>query len=245
MKLTDLDVLALAGLPESALVPKLANKKLDGPFTMEDARILVRALKPDHGTLEKLARAIYEEVQRQRKLRDARRARTKVQVSDLRKTMGELLAGAYPPGSESNRLRRNFARTKLAFGFFGDYIRNSFDEEILALLELMTGTTYYRVNYLDVGSRPVVACVVQIQSDAKGRPTYNFLLYRRRGKVKGVPTIADTVKDAWADQVPPEALEIAEEGYSFHTDFENQTMIATQPDKDEIILPWKNRLDDA
>jgi len=237
MNLSSLDVLALAGLPESALIPQLANKKLDQPFLMEDARILVRALLPDHGTLEKLARAIYEEVGRQRPIRDARRAHR--QWTKAREW------AATHPLDQNPKDRHKEWRIKLAKAHFGDYIQDSFDEEILSLLELMTGAQSYRVSFLDVGSRPVTCCLVKIQSDAKDRPAFNFLLYKvKSGKVKGAPTAADNVKDAWAEQVPEEAFELSELGYEFKTDFENQTMIATHPDGDEIPLVWRGRLDD-
>ncbi len=243
MKLTNLDVLALAGLPDSALVPKLANKKLGGPFRMEDARILVRALKPDHGTLEKLATAIYEEVQRQRKVHDARKAQ-----ATLRRVAGKTLdaQSKYSKATPAGCVRRDLAKQRLARSLFGDYIENSFDDEMVAFLEIMTGADTYSVKFLDVGARPVVACVVQVQSNGKDRPCHNLLLYKvKGGKVKGVPTAADNVKDAWADQVPPDALEVAELGYKFETDFERQLMVARHPDGDTIEIPWKNRLDDA
>lgn len=245
MKLTDLDLLALAGLPDSALVPILASKKVGQAFRMEDARILVRALKPDHGTLEKLARAIYEEVQRQRKIRDARKARMEV---DLKREMAAILpANIKYANTPHGSIRRGIEKTRLAQSHFGDYIEKSFVDEMVAFVEIMTGANTYSVKFLDVGARPVVACVVEIQANSKDSPAYNFLLYKvKGGKVKGVPTIADTVKDAWADQVPPEALEVAELGYEFETNFENQVMIARHPQvEDTIEIPWKNRLDDA
>lgn len=244
MNLSSLDVLALAGLPESELIPKLANKKLDQPFMMEDARILVRALVPDHGTLEKLARAIYEEVQRQRPIRVARRARNRTHLTRTEmQTMPATIK--YSTDTPAGRARRAFAKKSLAEYFFLNYIENSFDEEILAMLELMTDVSSYAVYFLDVGSRPATSCVVKISANDNSRTTYNFLLYKLPGgKVRGVPTAADNVRDAWAEQVPEEAFELSELGYKFETNFEEQTMVGAHPDGDVIALIWRGRIDD-
>lgn len=232
-----LDALAYAALPERALVARLASLKVGKYFTMEESKRLIRSIYPKHGDLLRLAQLVYDEVQRQTPIRNGRRAHAltmKVQAGGTMQLIKRNAAGWHRA--------RQLMKTHHGVTHFADYINESFCEEVLALLEAMGGgPRSYAVQWLDTGCRPCIASVVRITS---GEGHHNILVYKVRGKgvIRSALTKADTVRDAFADQVPADALKLAADGYTFRTDFDEQTLIATKGD-DEKVFPWNGSLD--
>lgn len=243
-----LDALALAALPFHAQVCYLAARivRERRPFALDDARPFVRQFFPRHGELERMAVALVEEVNRQRPLHNGRRA---IALADeLRnRPIGERLA---------DPKKRLAAKIRFAQSNFGGFLDNSFSPDVLSMLALLKHEDrVYQVTWLDGGVRPVICALVKvvcvrerdpISGLAKEPFVESFLLYRVPGTgaagAASVPDSITTLRDAWAYQVPKKVLALRRLGWSFVTNFEDQTLTATGPDESRVF-PWQGSAD--
>ncbi len=233
-----LDALAYAALPDHELVPRLAAYKLrqGKSFDLEDSRILLRTIfgKGVHGDLERLANLVYEEYQRQKPVFKARAA-NQVLAEQRNRTIAQRLS------TKSLRERR---RIELAMAQFGDYVESSFSDDVLALLELMKHEhRLYQVEWLDAGVKPAIYALLHVTvTGEKSAHDENFLIYKVPGtsKIKAaeVPSSVTDGRGAWAYQVPKEIVQLRQMGWSFRTDFDAQTLVATGPSGD-LVFPWQ------
>jgi hypothetical protein len=238
-----LDALALAALPEKAMIARLASIKYahaapsKRPLDARQAKAIILATFPERGGVTRLVKAFHDECYRQEKIHNERKA-----IKDGL----ALLARPYTqqPGARFDRIAEKNRHAKL---MFGDYIRSAFSADILSLMELTSGDCRsYRVDFLDVGVRPALSATVTITLEgAQGTFQEYFLLYKEPGtsKAHAVFTVYahGNVKDAWAWQVPHAARALRGLGYGFRTDFVTQEMVATGPNGDEQRLQWRGK----
>jgi hypothetical protein len=232
-----LELLALAGLPEDAMIALLANRYVGKPFDMEQCRAVIRDTCPDRGKLNILTVKLWNERLRQEPIRNGRVAL---------KMAAEIAARPYAkriPDRKSERIRH----AKLQFG---SYIEQVFASDILALMELTAqDCRSYRVDWLDCGCRPVIAATVRITVEGnRGAFDQGFLLYKLPGTsdVRTAYTDEREVKGAWSMQLPSTFVGIAGElkrqGYTFRTDFDKQAMVVTDPETGrERLTYWTGR----
>ena len=236
-----LEALALASLPEDALIGKLAHDRHKLILSLEDAKVQIRATFPKRGDIARLAQKLLDEVHRQQPIRQERQA--------LRDGM-ELLSRPYTQQSWP-RFDRIAERNRHAKLMFGDYIRSAFNGEILSLMELVTqDCRSYRVHFLDVSVRPAIsATVTVVVTGHKGAFEETFLLYKIPGTSTAQAVLATgclKVKDAWAYQVTPAAIAAASQPgvRSKRTDFAGQAIVVVDADGDEQRFPWRGRPDE-
>lgn len=249
-----LDALAMASLPENALIARLANKYVNRPFDMEQCRAVIRTTYPDRGQLGRLAQLLWDERARQEPIRNGRVA-IKRALDALKRPYtwdltirGPILRDAEPLECSARRKREWLRLAQLNFG---DYIRSVFDEEILALMELTSqDCRTYRVDWLDTGIRPAISSLVRVTVEgSKGAFEQEFLLYKVPGASKAMSALVDlchSIRDAWAMQVPPAAtLFVKTHGIkSKRTDFDTQEIVLVDADGDEQRFPWRGKVDE-
>jgi len=245
-----LDALALAALPEHALIARLANKYLIySTFDVEQCRAVIRATYPDRGQLGRLADLLWKERIRQEKIHNERRA-----VKDALTKLREPYTARFLPenSGRSAPIARRRAWFTHAHNQFDAFITAAFDTEILALMELTSqDCRSYRVEIQDCGIRPAISAVVRITVEGnKGAFEQNFLLYKVPGTAKACAVNCGPevmVKDAWAWQVPNAALLFAKtQGVqSKRTDFDTQEIVLVDRDGDEQRFPWRGKAEDG
>lgn len=235
-----LEALALAGLPEDALIGRLGKIRRHLIHNIEDAKIQIRATFPKKGDIARLAERLYAEVVNKQQLRQDRKALKDAEA---------LLARPYLQ-TAGPRFDRISERTKHAKLMFGDYIRSAFSADILALMELaVQDCRTYKVHFQDVATNPAISAVVLVQVEGnKGAFEEWFLLYKIPGTstVKAVVCDACTkVREAWAWQVPPAAMAFAQTHKlkGKRTDFATQELVLVDEDGDEQRFPWRGRPD--
>ena len=238
-----LEALALASLPEDAMIARLAAKYVGKPFDPEQCRAVIRDTCPDRGKLKVLADKLWNERLRQEKIHDARKAVLDA-LANLAKPYTQQ---AWP---RFDRIAERIRQAKLQFG---SYIEQVFASDILALMELTAqDCRTYRVEWLDCGCRPVIAATVRIVVEGnKGAFDQRFLLYKLPGtsEVRTAYTERVAVKDAWSAQLPSTFVGIAGElkrqGYTFRTDFDKQAMVVTDPETGrERLTYWTGRAEE-
>jgi hypothetical protein len=235
-----LEALALASLPEDAMIAKLAAKYVGKPFDPEQCRAVIRDTCPDRGKLKVLADKLWDERLRQEPKHNGR-------VAD--RLAAEIAARPYTkriPDRKSERIKH----AKL---MFGTYIEQVFASDILALMELTAqDCRTYRVDWFDVGCRPVIAATIRITVEGnRGAFDQGFLLYKLPGTsdVRAAYTEQTDVKGAWSMQLPSTfvgvAGELKRQGYTFRTDFEKQAMVVTDPETGlKRLTYWTGRAEE-
>ena len=230
--------LALASLPEKAMIKKLASQKVNvsGGFTLEDAKEAIRATFPEKGSMLRLSQELLDEVHRQTPIRDARKAEADAAII---RSLGFV--------KHLERLStRDAARQHYAAAHFGNYFDEILSDEAMALLYLThhDRDQSYEVIWKDISTKPLIAAVVIVKATVnnKERKGY-FLLYKFEGKIYSVPYSGrvNNVRCAFIDQVPYESIRLYENGYDRKTDFVNQTITFTKGD-DVRVLPWEFRI---
>ncbi len=236
-----LDALALAGLPEKAMIARLANiRYARAPLgkrvvDAQQAKAIILATYPEKGSITRLVKAFHEECYRQEKIVNERKA-IKDRLAILARPYTQRIPDRVAEGNRHAKL------------MFADYIKQAFAADILSLMELATGDCRtYRVDFVSVGVRPAISAVIGVTVEGdKGVFEEWFLLYKIPGTstVKAVFTYGRTrAADAWGWQVPPAALALRGLGYTFRTDFVAQELVATGAEGDEQRFPWKGRPD--
>lgn len=237
-----LEALSLAGLPEKAVIARLASiKYARAPLgkrvtDIQQAKAIILATYPEKGAITRMVKAFHDECYRQERIANDRKA-----IRDGLALLSRPYTQRIP-----DRLAEGVRHAKL---MFGDYIRSAFSSDILSLMELATGDCRtYRVDFATVAVRPAISAVVGVTVEGnKGAFEEWFLLYKIPGTstVKAVVTGTGRtrVSDAWAWQVPPAALALRGLGYTFRTDFEAQELVATGPEGDVQKFPWRGRHD--
>lgn len=218
------------------MVRRLAAHKLRQkvPFGLEEARILVRSLMPERGNLERLAVAIHTEYGRQSSRHKERRAAKLAEELKNRPIWARLHSAE----------RRKKAHINFAIRQFGDYVKNAFADDVIALLELLKHDhRLYEVHWVAGGVRPLISAVVKVTvTGEKDAWDEGFLLYKlpRTAKIMSafVPSHTDSIRDAWAYQVPVEVVGLRQQGWRVRTDFEAQTLTVTGAGG-EIVVPWQ------
>jgi hypothetical protein len=244
-----LDALALAALPEHALIARLANKYLIySTFDVEQCRAVIRATYPDRGQLGRLADLLWKERIRQEKIHNERKA-VQSALAKLREPYTLRLDRRVAGKTAFEAMRREWRRH--AHNQFDAFITAAFDTEILALMELTSqDCRSYRVEILDCGIRPAISAVVKVTVEGdKGAFEQGFLLYKVPGTSKVCAVNAGpwnvTVKVAWAWQVPNAAILFAKQGVQGkRTDFDTQEIVLVDRDGDEQRFPWRGKAEE-
>lgn len=242
-----LDILSLASLPEDAKIARLASQKVGQVFTLEHAKAVVRVFFGDEvrGRTKEVTQKLFDEKHRQERLRNDRQA--------IKRSLRQL-AAPYTErfradifGVESEDHRRS-EHIRHAQNIFGRDIETNFGDDNLALMALIHGDIRrYTVTWLDGASRPRPSAVVEVgvRVDGIRHGQHRILLYRHEGRTMVAATDADTVRDAFGDQVPTKLVELAqtlkEQGCTIATDFGSQEMVVRTPEGDEKRLPWRGR----
>lgn len=233
-----LDILSLAALPEKAKIARLAAQKVGKAFTMEHSLAVVRVYFERAGRTKELARLLFAEKHRQERLHNDRQA-VKRSVADL--------SVPYTSRLTTHEARLS-ERIRHAQGVFGRDIETNFGEDNLALMSLIQGDIRrYTVSWLDGSSRPLPSALIEVGVVVDGlyHGQHRVLLYKHDGRTLVAGAESGTVRDAFADQVPPKlvalAPELREQGCKIATDFATQEMVITTPEGDEKRLPWTGR----
>ena len=250
-----LEALALAGLPEKAMIARLASTKYTHATPskrcsdISQAKAIILSTFPARNNINRLVKAFHEECVRQEKIHNERKA-----IRDALKNMSQpytrrLIIMLVDGDITINRRRERIRHAQL---MFGDFIKTVFSSDILALMELTAqDCRSYRVEWLDVGLRPAISAVVRVTvTGNNGSFVENFLLYKVPGTSKARTVTADyeeTVKGAWSYQVPPAAIAVAKlPGVrSKRTDFETQEIVIVDADGDEQRFPWRGKAEDV
>lgn len=234
-----LEALALASLPEDALIGRLGKIRRHLIHDLEGARIQIRATFPKKGDIERLSERLYAEVVNKQQLRQDRKA-----IKDA----AEIAARPYTKRIY-DRISERIRHAKL---MFGDAIRAAFDGEILALMELATqDCRTYRVSFQDVSVTPVISTVIVVTVEGnKGAFNEWFLVYKLPGSstVKMVTCQpCAKVREAWAWQVRPAALAFAQTHKltGKRTDYDAQELILVDEDGDEQRFPFRGKPDEV
>lgn len=238
-----LDVLALSVLPEHAKLARLAAQKVGKPFPLEEAKAVIRCYFSDwRGRLTDLTQRLVNEKLRQERLHNDRQA-----VKAALPTGEPYTKPFIGPPHEVQALRKS-EHVRHAQSIFGRDIENNFDEDNLALMALIQGDIrHYTVSWLDGGSRPKPAALIEVGVMVDGIFTgqHRALLYKHEGRTYVASTEAGSVTDAFAGQVPRKLVELAPElhaqGCKITTDFSKQEMVVTTPEGDERRLPWNGK----
>lgn len=228
-----LDAIALSSLPEKAMISRMAQKYLGRDFTMTEARTAIRTVLPQRGDLERLAGLLLTEVLRQAKLHNVRQAR-KFREQILSRPIQERL-----PTAESRRE----AHIQFAIREFEGFVKGVFDDDAMAMFGLLAGEArVYKVKWLDGGVRPTASALIEVEIVAANNKhkklAARFLVYKVPGTdeaqcVECVDETCDSVKVAFADQVPDEVLALRCAGNTVKTNFADQTFeVAGQ------VFPW-------
>lgn len=238
-----LDILALSTLGETAKIARLASQKVGQVFTMDHALAVVRTYFGDsvRGRTRVVAQALFDEKHRQERLRNDRTA-----IKTVLLKAGEPYTHRFV--GRGTEAARQTERIRHAQNNFGRDIENNFGEDNLALMSLIQGDIRrYTVTWLDGGSRPTTSALIEVGVVVDGifHGQHRVLLYKHEGRTMVAGTDADTVMDAFADQVPVKLLNLAADlkaqGCTITTDFGRQEMVIRTPEGDEKRLPWRGR----
>jgi hypothetical protein len=247
-----LDALALATLPEKALIARLASTRYTHAapgrrvLDINQAKEIIKATYPDRGTLTRLTRAFREECYRQEKIHNERAAIFGAMEILKQPYTTRLMPAIMGVNANPNRKKEFLRHAHLQFDA---YIKAAFDEEILALMELTSqDCRSYRVDVLDCGIRPAISAVVKVTVEGnKGAFEQKFLLYKIPGTGKAMAAFTEQtdIKGAWSSQLPTafvgSAGELRRQGYRFRNDLEQQAMVVTDPDGRERLTYWTGR----
>jgi len=235
-----LDVLAMARLPESVKIARLAHKWIGKPFPVEQAKAIIKCYFTDvNGRLPELTRRLYTEKHRQERLRNDRAAFAE---AALERAKSPMLKYQRNPTLQQQRTMEIAQQT------FGAHVRDNFNADTLALMSLISGENrWYRVNWLNAGFKPLRSAVIEVVTlSTANAPLYRrFLLYRTNGRVLVARTVGRTLAEAWGGQLPEQFMEgVAQykaEGCSFQMDYESQEMVVTGPSGVVNRVPWSGQ----
>jgi hypothetical protein len=232
-----LEALALASLPEAALIAKLAHKMVGKAAEADWFAALIRETYPKKSDISRLRQALMNETYGQEKIHNERQA-----------IRGALSVLARPYTERC--VDRNFQRIRHAQLQFGGYVKSVFASDILALMELTSqDCRSYRVTWLDCSVRPAISALIKVTVDGKsGVFEGTFLLYKAPGtSTARAVTASDCIRirDAWAYQVPSAAMMAANlPGVrSKRTDFADQAIVIIDAAGDEQRFPWVGKSD--
>lgn len=239
-----LDILSLSTLSEDAKIARLASQKVGKVFTKAHALAVVRTYFGDsvRGRTDEVTEKLFNEKHRQERLRNDRRAV---------RAACEVQMAPYARRFTSPEARKD-ERIRHAQNTFGRDIETNFGEDNLALMSLIQGDIRrYTVSWLDGATRPKQAALIEVGVVVDGafHGQHRALLYKHEGRTYVAGTEANTVRDAFADQVPAKLLNVASDlkaqGCTIVTDFATQEMVVTTPEGDEKRLPWNGRTVEA
>jgi len=236
-----LDIMSLAQLSQKDKIARLAHQWVGRAFPRQQAWAVVKCYFEKRGLMSDLVNALLAEKKRQEKIHNDRQAvkdaLASLQVSPMDRYRG--------PGGAQAVARR---KMEIAQDTFGPYVRESFNENTLSLMSLISGEDrWYKVNWIDASFKPVRSALIEVVTMGRVGPQYNrWLLYRTNGRVLVATTTGRSIETAWGSQVPENLANIAGDllnaGIRITNDKETQEFILSDQDGNEMRrLPWMGR----
>lgn len=235
-----LDILALASLPESAQIARLANRWIGKPLSRAQAVAVVDCYLSVNGRKRAVVEALMAEKRRQEGLRNGRQAFTTAAAGRAKSPLDKYRES---PSLRTKRTMDIIQRT------FGQHVRDNFNETTLSLMSLIAGESQsYTVRWVEAGFQPVrSALIAVVVTGGNRRQERRYLLYKVNNRVLVANTHLGCVslRDAWASQLPSSFLvqlpELQREGCSFESDLEGQQMVITGPEGLVDKVEWTGR----